>query len=368
MNAQRQDDLDPISLEDEPLDGGTTGLTTRRGSDLDSIRRAPRRKSPLSIMLSPTRWWAGFWWFANRFASVEARLLEVSAFLTQVAARVSAGATQTAAQAARVADAAEVIKSNVSQVAVAAEQLSASVREISRNASESAKTSRQARELAENANSAVQALNASAAAIGKVTKMIRTIAQQTNLLALNASIEAARAGEQGRGFAVVATEVRDLSHRCASASKEIATLIRDSVQSVEAGATLVGEAGSTMEEVVTSTSRVTELIGRISAAFSTQTREIEKVGTTVARIEAVTRQNAAFVEQAASASTALEEQSQRLGTAVAALRVEPVAGSIGVAWAVRGRSGEAGWVDGEDPLPVSFRPSLPPASALHPAN
>uniref|UniRef100_UPI00227EE761 methyl-accepting chemotaxis protein n=1 Tax=Escherichia coli TaxID=562 RepID=UPI00227EE761 len=102
--------------------------------------------------------------------------------------------------------------------------------------------------------------------IADITGVIDGIAFQTNILALNAAVEAARAGEQGKGFAVVAGEVRSLAQRSAQAAKEIKGLIEDSVTKVGAGSQQVERAGATMQEIVASVKRVTDIMGEISAA------------------------------------------------------------------------------------------------------
>ena len=147
------------------------------------------------------------------------------------------------------------------------------------------------------------------------------IAEQTNLLALNAAIEAARAGEQGRGFAVVASEVRTLAQRSANAAKEIKGLIDDSVGRVAEGSALVNRAGQTMQEIVSSVQRVTDIIGEISAASQEQSQGIEQVNRTVTQMDETTQQNAALVEEATAAARSMEEQSAQLSDAVAVFRL-----------------------------------------------
>jgi methyl-accepting chemotaxis protein len=155
-----------------------------------------------------------------------------------------------------------------------------------------------------------------------IISVIDGIAFQTNILALNAAVEAARAGEQGRGFAVVAGEVRTLAQRSAAAAKEIKLLIDASVRKVGDGTRLVGEAGATMQEVVASVQRVTDIMTEISAASREQSAGIEQVNGAVAQMDQVTQQNAALVEEAAAATAAMQEQAAQLAEAVSVFRLD----------------------------------------------
>ena len=174
-------------------------------------------------------------------------------------------------------------------------------------------------------------INASSRRIADIIGTIDGIAFQTNILALNAAVEAARAGEQGRGFAVVAGEVRSLAGRSAEAAREIKTLIGASVERVESGARLVGEAGSTMSEIVGSVQRVTDIIGEISAATEEQSGGIGAVNASVTQLDQSTQQNAALVEQSAAAAESLREQARALADLVAGFRLcneTPAAASL----------------------------------------
>jgi len=165
-------------------------------------------------------------------------------------------------------------------------------------------------------------INEASKKIVDIISVIDGIAFQTNILALNAAVEAARAGEQGRGFAVVAGEVRTLAQRSATAAREIKQLIDASVEKVGNGTRLVGEAGATMQDVVASVRRVSDIMTEISAASREQSIGIEQVNGAIAEMDQVTQQNAALVEEAAAATESMQEQAQNLAQAVSVFKLD----------------------------------------------
>ncbi len=209
--------------------------------------------------------------------------------------------------------------SSLEETAASMEELTSTVKQNAENARQANQLSVVASEIAGKGGAVVSqvvdtmgSINQSSKKIVDIIGVIDGIAFQTNILALNAAVEAARAGEQGRGFAVVASEVRNLAQRSAAAAKEIKLLIDDSVGKVDAGSKLVGEAGSTMEQIVVSIGRVTDIMAEIMAASHEQGCGIEQINQAVAQMDQVTQQNAALVEEAAAAADAMQEQARSL--------------------------------------------------------
>jgi methyl-accepting chemotaxis protein len=167
----------------------------------------------------------------------------------------------------------------------------------------------------------MRGIDGSSKRIADIIGVIDAIAFQTNILALNAAVEAARAGEQGRGFAVVATEVRNLAGRSAEAAREIKTLITESVDRVAQGTVFVGQAGSTMTDIVASIRCVTDIMSEISSASSEQSAGVMQVNQAVAQMDHGTQQNAALVEQMAAAASSLKSQASELVETVAEFKL-----------------------------------------------
>src|SRR5690348_3953581 len=165
-------------------------------------------------------------------------------------------------------------------------------------------------------------INEASRRIADIIGVIDEIAFQTNLLALNAAVEAARAGEQGRGFAVVASEVRSLAGRSATAAKEIKDLIQDSVRKVQDGSVLVTQSGQTLEQIVASVKKVSDIVAEIAAASREQSSGIEQVNRAVMQMDELTQQNAALVEQATASSQAMADQARELNEMMNRYRVQ----------------------------------------------
>ena len=223
----------------------------------------------------------------------------------------------------------EQTASNLQQTASSLSQLTGNVRQSAESAAQANQLASSATQVARRGGAVVsqvvatmEEINSSSKKIADIIGVIDGIAFQTNILALNAAVEAARAGEQGRGFAVVAGEVRSLAQRSAEAAKEIKSLIGTSVDKVETGSKLVQDAGSTMDEIVASVQRVTDIIGEISAATLEQSQGIGQVNEAVTRLDQMTQQNAALVEESAAAAESLKGQAQRMTTVVANYRLD----------------------------------------------
>ncbi|HEY0185777.1 MAG TPA: PAS domain S-box protein [Rhodopila sp.] len=257
----------------------------------------------------------------DAMSSMVSEIAESAHTLTTAAREIAGGNTDLSQRT-------EEQAASLEETAASMEQLTNTVRQNAENAQQANKLASSASDVAIKGGSVVtevvhtmDGITQASRKIADIIGVIDEIAFQTNILALNAAVEAARAGDQGRGFAVVAAEVRNLAQRSANAAKEIKGLISDSVAKVESGSRLVDTAGKTMEEIVQSVKRVTDIMAEISAASQEQRGGIEQVNTAIVQMDKVTQQNAALVEEATAAAKSMEDQTGSMAEMVAEFKL-----------------------------------------------
>lgn len=263
-------------------------------------------------------------------SSLLAALSEMQTRLQNMVSEIKTSAETIKVASAEIASGNTDLSSRTESQASSLEETSSSMETMTETVKQNADNARQANKMVETASevavkggavvsqvvTTMDDINQSSKKIVDIISVIDGIAFQTNILALNAAVEAARAGEQGRGFAVVASEVRSLAQRSAAAAKEIKTLIGDSVDKVTAGSALVDQAGQTMDEIVASVRRVSDIMSEITAASQEQSSGIQEIGSAINQMDEMTQQNAALVEEAAAAAESLEEQADLLTKAL----------------------------------------------------
>ncbi|MGK5040322.1 methyl-accepting chemotaxis protein [Janthinobacterium sp. GB1R12] len=279
-------------------------------------------------------------------------LKDMNTSLLNIVGEVRSGTDSIATSSTQIAAGNQDLSSRTEEQAGSLEETASSMEELTSTVKQNADNARQANQLAASAAQVavkggevvaqvvgtMESINASSNKIVDIISVIDGIAFQTNILALNAAVEAARAGEQGRGFAVVASEVRNLAQRSASAAKEIKTLIGASVEQVNAGSMLVAQAGSTMNDIVDSVQRVSDIITEITAASSEQSVGIDEINRAIGQMDAVTQQNAALVEESAAAAESMQHQAHNLAQVVSVFKLN---GQQAGAGGLRGINGTA---------------------------
>lgn len=273
---------------------------------------------------------------AGDTTSLLAALAEMQHRLQKIVSEIKASAETIKVASAEIASGNSDLSSRTESQASSLEETTSSMETMTETVRQNADNARQANKMVETASGVavkggavvsqvvvtMNDINHSSKKIVDIISVIDGIAFQTNILALNAAVEAARAGEQGRGFAVVASEVRSLAQRSAAAAKEIKELIGDSVDKVTTGTALVDQAGKTMDEIVESVRRVSDIMSEITAASQEQSTGIQEIGSAINQMDEMTQQNAALVEEAAAAAESLEEQAELLTKALDVFKID----------------------------------------------
>jgi methyl-accepting chemotaxis protein len=296
---------------------------------LNETRRHLRAMTEGDLTTSPSPWGR------DEAAQLMLELRNMQESLRQMVMRVRRSSHEIVHSSSEVASGAMDLSARTEQAAANLEQSAASMEEISATVKNSAERAGEAARVAtgneatatdggrvmQDVVKTMESIRGSSTRIADIIGTIDGIAFQTNILALNAAVEAARAGEQGRGFAVVASEVRSLAQRSAQAAHEIKNLISSSVDEVNAGATVVNDAGAKMAEIVSASQRVNGLLGEIADGTREQSLGVSQIGQSVSELDRMTQQNAALVEQTAAAASAMKEQAESLAHEVDRFRL-----------------------------------------------
>ncbi|MDF1494277.1 methyl-accepting chemotaxis protein [Caproiciproducens sp. CPB-2] len=280
--------------------------------------------------------------YKGDFVSIKTSLSTIIDNLNNIFSGINGSADQVANGAGQVSSASQALSQGATEQASSIEQLSASITEIADEVNKNASNSRLASQLSLEASSEVEVgnehmqqmveamaqISETSQEIGKIIKTIEDIAFQTNILALNAAVEAARAGAAGKGFAVVADEVRNLASKSAEAAKNTTDLIESSIRAVENGTKIADETAKSLNKIIDSTRKTTDLIGEISKSSDGQASSINQVTMGVDQISAVVQTNSATAEESAATSEELSAQAQQLKESLAFLKLKDSAGSV----------------------------------------
>ena len=310
---------------------GVAALTTRSitGPLTESVAIAQRvTEGDLTATILPRG--------RDETAQLQTALRDMNAGLGGMVRQIRSGSDAIAAGANQVAMGNQQLASRTEEHASSLEETASTLEEFTGTVRQNADSARRASELAQSAADrahrggtavaeaaeTMKGVKASSSRVAEIVGVIDTIAFQTNILALNASIEAARAGEQGRGFAVVAAEVRNLAQRSADSAREIRVLIADSVERTEHGASLVENAGTSMDELVANVKGVAAIMEEIAAAGQQQSAAIDQINKAIVQMEQVVQMNASLVEEATAAATSMAQNAAALAMSVARFRTD----------------------------------------------
>jgi methyl-accepting chemotaxis protein len=301
---------------------------------LNEVRRHLRAMSGGDLTTSPNPWGKD----EAAHLMIELRFMQDS--LRDIVSQVRVSSEGIASASLQIASGASELSTRTEQTAVslqrsaaALEQLGTTVRQAAQDAGqatgigkESADAAVRGGDVIGRVSTTMHEIRHSSSKIGEIIGVIDGIAFQTNILALNAAVEAARAGEAGRGFAVVAAEVRSLAQRSAVAAREIKSLVGGSIDKVNSGVSVVHDAGTAMQAIVSAAQRVNGLLDGIAVGTREQARGVTEIGSAVSEVDGVTQQNAALVEETVASAAALEEQARLLVQRVHHFRIpEPSA-------------------------------------------
>jgi methyl-accepting chemotaxis protein len=270
--------------------------------------------------------------------AIDASMSRLAAQIASTISEIKSSASEVANGAAEISTSTTDLSQRTEEQAASLEQTSASMGQMAATVTKNAENAKQANRLVHDTQEvanrggtvvaqtveAMARIEASSRQMSDIIGVIDEVARQTNLLALNAAVEAARAGEAGRGFAVVASEVRSLAQRSSQAAKDIRSLITNSAIQVKEGVDLVNFAGSTLEEVVASIQKITEVVSAIAHASADQSTGIDLINRALTQMDEVTQQNSALVEENAATAKTLEHQAAQMDERVSVLHQNTV--------------------------------------------